>query len=100
MAVLSLHYCAGFLSVATSGGCSLLLGLLSQWLLLLQGISVCWLQWLQHVGSAVPLHGLSFLGNLPRPVMEPVSPHWQVDSFPLSHQGSPTLGLLHMYHSG
>ena len=42
MAVLGLHYCAGFLLVATSGGYSLLLRLLSQWHLLLQSMgSMC-----------------------------------------------------------
>ena len=28
-------------------------------------------------------------GDLPDPGVEAVSPAWQVDSFPLSHQGSP-----------
>ena len=30
-------------------------------------------------------------GNLPNPGIEPVSPAWQVNSLPLSHQGSPHL---------
>ena len=28
-------------------------------------------------------------GDLPDPGIEPMSPIWQVDSLPLSHQGSP-----------
>ena len=28
-------------------------------------------------------------GDLPNPGIKPVSPAWQVDSLPLSHQGSP-----------
>ena len=30
-------------------------------------------------------------GNLPYPEIEPTSPAWQVNSLPLSHQGSPLL---------
>ena len=35
--------------------------------------------------------GLPFpsLGDLPNPGTEPLSPVWQADSLPLSHQGSP-----------
>ena len=29
-------------------------------------------------------------GDLPNPGIVPMSPHWQADSFPLSHLGSPT----------
>jgi len=28
-------------------------------------------------------------GDLPNPGVKPVSPHWQTNSLPLSHQGSP-----------
>ena len=39
--------------------------------------------------------GLPFppLGDLPNPGSEPASPVWQVDSLPLSHQGSPRFFL-------
>ena len=42
---------------------------------------------LSNCGSrAQPLRGM---WNPPRPGLEPVSPHWQADSQPLCHQGSP-----------
>ena len=61
---------------AASGGCSLVAGsrLPQPWS---SGSRVCWLQWLQHVDSAVVAHGLSCphgTWNLPRPGIEPVSP--------------------------
>ena len=33
-------------------------------------------------------------GDLPDPVIEPTSPAWQVDSLPLSHQGSQRRQIL------
>ena len=32
--------------------------------------------------------------NLPRPGIEPMSPAWQVDSYPLYHQGSPKINVV------
>ena len=52
------------------------------------------LQWLWHMGSVVAAHGLScsaacgvFLDQGSDPCLLP----WQVDSYSLSHQGSPIL---------
>ena len=66
-------------------------GFLMQWLLLLwstgfQGV------WLQHMGSVVMAHGLSCsmaCGIFPDQGSNPYPLHWQVDSDPLCHQGSP-----------
>ena len=47
---------------------------------------------LQSTGSVVVAHGLSgpeACGIFPDQGSEPVSPHWHVNSLPLSHQGSP-----------
>ena len=45
-------------------------------------------------------NGLPFpsLGDLPDPGIKPMSPAWQMDSLPLSHQGScqEQLGLAHL----
>ena len=35
--------------------------------------------------------------NLPGPGIEPVSLHWQADSYPLRHQGSPMLSILYSW---
>ena len=50
------------------------------------------LQQLWCLGFAVPPQW-----NLPRPGIEPVSLHWQVDSYPLHHQGSPVLSILYSW---
>ena len=57
-----------------------------QWLLLSLSMRVRQLQELQHTGLVAPRHvGSEFLdqGSNPCPL------HWQVDSLPLDHQGSP-----------
>ena len=76
------------------------------WLLLVQSVGsrAPGLQQLQHVcpgvvvpgresaGSAVVLHGLSCstaCGIFPDQGLNPCLLHWQTDSLPLSHQGSP-----------
>ena len=77
-----------------------------RWLLLLQsvGSGVNGLQWLQYTGSVVAASGLwsastkvaarSFscyaaCGIFPDQGLNPRLLHWQVNSLPLSHQGSP-----------
>ena len=48
------------------------------------------------VGSVVVVHGLSYsetCGIFWDRVSNPCLLHWQVDSLPLSHQGSPPLGI-------
>ena len=49
----------------------------------------------QECWSALPFPAQ---GDLPHPVMKPVSPGWQVDSLPLSHQGStqPTNSAIYL----
>ena len=72
------------------------------------GVRACGLQYLQHVGSVVGApglleHRLSSCGawaycsmwDLPGSKVKPVSPlHWQVDSLPVSRQGSPQTNSL------
>ena len=72
------------------------------------GFRACGLQYLQRVGSVVGApglleHRLSSCGtraycsmwNLPGSKVKPVSPlHWQVDSLPVSRQGSPQTNSL------
>ena len=98
VAVLGLDCCSGFSLAAASEDYS---PVAVQWLLLLQSSTQA---------SEAAEHGLScssrILGHrlrsggawtqllhsiqdLPGPRIEPVSPHWQADSLPLSHQGSP-----------
>ena len=83
-------------------------GLLLQWLVLLQstGSRVLRLQWLRQVGSVVAAPGLCSTGSvvevhrLSCPMacgifrdqgLDLCLLHWQGDSLPLSHQGSPKL---------
>ena len=108
LAVLGLLCFMGFSLVATSGGYSLLpdVAFSLRWLLLLQstGPGTCRLWWLQLVdsvvvaprlrsmGSTVAAHGLSCSvasGIFPDQGSNPGLLRWQVDSLPLSHQGSP-----------
>ena len=69
----------------------------SLWRLLLSwsvGSRVCGLQELWCVGSVVAAHGLSCpvaCGIFPDQGLTPLPLHWQVDSLPLSHQGSSLL---------
>ena len=68
-----------------------------EWVLLLgcKGVSLRWLLLLQSIGSrasAVAVHGLSCseaCGLLPDQGSNSTLLHWQVDSQPLDHQGSP-----------
>ena len=64
------------------------------------GSRACRLQYLWHTGSVFVAHGLCcsaacgiFLdqGSNPRPL------HWQADSSPLCHQGSPLPSFLRMF---
>ena len=105
LAVLGLHCCVGFSLVAASGGHSPLqcLGLSSWWLLLLRSLGsrrtcpafvTCGLQ---SAGSVVVAHGPSrsaACGILPDQGSNPCPLHWQADSQPLRHQGSPHLTFL------
>ena len=47
--------------------------------------------------SVVVVRGLSCLEacqiSVPGPGIKPVPPHWQVDSYPLDHQGSPSISF-------
>ena len=91
LAVLGPHCCAGFLSLHLLFSCS---AWASQcggfscgaWYLGYLGfISCCtWAQELWLMGLATPRHM-----DLPRLGIEPCLLLWQVDSLPLSHQGSP-----------
>ena len=52
---------------------------------------------LQHVGSEVAVHqlrGSSACGIFPEQVSNPCSLHWQMDSYPPCHQGSPPSPFL------
>ena len=103
MAVLGLPFCVSF-SLVTVSGATLQLqctGFLVQWLVLQLSMSTkkCMLQqlWytaqqLQSLGSVAVVHGLScseacgiFLDQKSKLGLL----HWQVESLPLSHQGSP-----------
>ena len=77
--------------VVTSWGYSLLqcMGLSLRWLLLLlsKDFSSCG-TWAQLLWYRAQL--LCGMWNLPRPGIEPVSLHWQANSYLLHHQGSPS----------
>ena len=97
----------GLSLVVTSGGYSWLrcTGFSLQWLLVAEhGLQARGLQQLQHVGSVVVAHGLQSTGSvvvahgLSRSAVcgifsdqgsNPCCLHWQADSQPLRHQGSP-----------
>ena len=107
LAVLGLHYFEGFSQAAVSRGYSLLwcLDFLLRWLLLLQSTGFrahglhspgSWAQELrsplQSAGSAVVMHRLSCsaaCGILQDQESNLRLLHWQMDSPPLSHQGTP-----------
>ena len=64
------------------------------------GLSSCG-SWLQSAGSVVVAHGLSCSvarGILPDQGSNPHPLHWQVDSQPLRHQGSPYIQLLRQFY--
>ena len=83
----------GLSLVAASGGYSSLwcMGFSLQWLLL------SWSTGSRRVGSVVVVHGLSCsaaCGIFPDQGSNPCPLHWQADSQPLCHQGSPANLLL------
>ena len=94
MAVLGLRFCTrAFSLVAASGGhsSSRCAGLSLSWPLLL------WSTGSRRAGSAIVAHGPSFsvpCGIFPDQGSNPCPPHWQADSQPLRHQGSPIETLL------
>ena len=80
MAMLGLGFCARLSLVAARGGLSLL------WPLLLRSTGS------RHAGSVVVAHGPSCsaaCGIFPDQGSNPCPLHWQADSQPLRHQGSP-----------
>ena len=90
MAVLCLRCCAWAFLVAVSGGYSLLqcAGFSLSWLLLL------WSTGSTRTGSVAVAHGPSCsvaCGIFPDQGSNPCPLHWQADSQPLRHQGSPTI---------
>ena len=61
-------------------------------------LRVCRLQYLQHEGSAVVAHGLRCsvsCGIFLDQGLNPCLLHWQADSYPLFHQGSPFSSFFH-----
>ena len=93
VAVLGLHCCVGFPLDAVSRGRSLVAvpGLLIAMASLLVAPG------LWSTGSIVVAHrlrGSMACGIVPDQGLNPRLLHWQVDSLPLSHQGSPTQSLL------
>ena len=98
LTVLRLHCCAGFSLVAVSRGSSSLQCMGFSWgplLLWSMGCRTCRLQYLRYMGSVVVAHRLGRLscsmanGIFPDQELNPCLLYWQVDSLPLSHQGSP-----------
>ena len=84
--------CEGFLLVAASGGhsASRCTGLSLSWPLLLRSTGS------RRAGSAVVAHGPSCsaaCGILPDQGSNPCLLHWQADSQPLRHQGSPKMAF-------
>ena len=92
MAVLSLRFCArafsncgkrGPLLIAVRGPLAIAASLVAEHRLQTRKLSNC--------GSrAQPLRGM---WDPPRPGSNPCPPHWQADSQPLHHQGSPSNGF-------
>ena len=88
MAVLGLHFCARALSscgkrgplfIMVRGPLTVAASLVAEHRLQMRRLSSC--------GSRAQL--LCGMWDLPRPGLEPVPLHWQADSQPLRHQGSP-----------
>ena len=74
-----------------------------QWLLVLwsTGSRACGLQYLQHAGSGVVVHGLSCpmaCGIFLDQGLNLYLLHWQVESYLLYYQGSPTLSFNNRMH--
>ena len=92
MAVLGLRFCArafsscskrGPLFIAERGPLTIAASPIAEHRLQTRRLSYC--------GSRAQL--LRGTWDLPRPGVEPVSLHWQADSQPLRHQGSPTVAF-------
>ena len=105
LGVRNFRCCAGFSPVGESGGCSLMAirGLfIAPTSLVKRGISGAWatgavIPRLWSTGSAVVAHGLGCPGAcviFSDHGSNPYLPRWQVDSVPLSHQGSPDLVIF------
>ena len=96
LAGLSFHCCTDFALVAVSRGCSvvavcMLLKAVAS-LVTEYRLYTLRLQQFQHVGSVVVVQGLHCFkssGIFPDQGSNPFLLHWQVDSLPLSHWGSP-----------
>ena len=98
MTVLSLRLCArafsscgkwGPLFIAVRGPLTIAASLFAEHRLQTRRLSNC--------GSrAQPLRGMR---DPPRPGLEPCPLHWQADSQPLRHQGSPLNNFLGFFHS-
>ena len=93
--MLGFHCCADFSLVAASRGCSpvAIHGLLSAVASLQQTMD----SGLESTGSVVVTHGLSCseaCGIFPDQGLNLHLLHWQADSSPLSHQGSPSVSFL------
>ena len=70
-------------------------------LLIAVGFSCCWVKAPGEWDSVVVAHRLSCsaaYGIFPDQGLNPCPLHWQVDSYPLSHQGSPVSGLMSIYN--
>ena len=104
MAVLGLHFCARALSSCSERGCSSsrCAGLSLSRPLLLQSTGS------RRAGSAVVAHGpicSAACGIFPDQGSNPCPLHWQADSQPLRHQGSPKIASFtahcsHWYFHG
>ena len=86
MAVLRLRCCSRAFS--NWGEQRILLSVCDVWAFHWSGVSCCGAQALE-CGFSSCREGLSGMWNLPRPGIELMSLHWQADSYPLDHQGSP-----------
>ena len=70
-------------------------------LLIAVGFSCCWVKAPGEWDSVVEAHRLSCSAAyriFPDQGLNPCPLHWQVDSYPLSHQGSPVSGLMSIYN--
>ena len=97
LVVLGLCRCGGISLVAANKGSSLaaVRGLLIVGASLLEELG------LRIVGAVVVVHGLSCStagGTFPNQGWNPCLPHWQADSYPLCHQGSPLKYFLMTDH--
>ena len=93
-----LGLCGGAQAFSSCEGCPSLQCMGFSWghlLLWSMGCRTCRLQYLRYMGSVVVAHRLGRLscsmanGIFPDQELNPCLLYWQVDSLPLSHQGSP-----------